>query len=148
MNNYMEEALKEANKALNINEVPVGAVIVYNDQIIGRGFNMREKNNDITAHAEIIAIKQASQKLGTWKLDLCQIYVSIDPCLMCYDAIRQSRIKKIYYSADQQISKKKSFQAYIHMDDQVEVIGGLLADESEKLMKDFFYKLRSKNVRH
>ena len=97
---FMIEAIKEANKSLEINEVPVGAVIVKNGKIISRGHNIKEKKQSSLAHAEIIAIEKATRKVKNWRLIDCDIYVTLEPCPMCASAIKQSRIKKIYYGAE------------------------------------------------
>ena len=94
---YMTEAIKQEKKAYNKKEVPVGAVIVCNNKIIAKSYNMREKKKNVIKHAEIIAIAKACKKKKTWKLDDCEIYVTMEPCLMCFGAIMQARIKKIYY---------------------------------------------------
>ncbi|MCB9497955.1 MAG: nucleoside deaminase [Erysipelotrichaceae bacterium] len=96
---YMRAALREADKALAIDEVPIGCVIVKDDHIISRGFNRRETTNDPTAHAEIIAIRKASQKLKNWRLEDCELFVTIEPCIMCSGAIIQSRISRVYFGA-------------------------------------------------
>lgn len=93
---FMNEALKEAKKALSLNEVPVGAVIVKDGKIIARAHNLRETLNDPTAHAEIIVIKKASEILQSWRLTECSLYVTLEPCPMCAGAILQSRIGKVY----------------------------------------------------
>lgn len=94
---FMMYAIKEANKAYNIDEVPVGAVIVKNNKIISRAYNKIETTNDSTNHAEIIAIKKASKKLNNWRLIDCDLYVTLEPCKMCQGAINNSRIKNVYY---------------------------------------------------
>lgn len=94
--NFLDEALKEANKALELNEVPVGAIIVKDGSIISRGYNLKEKLNDSLAHAEIIAIKKAQNKLKSWRLNGCEMYVTLEPCPMCAGAIINSRISKLY----------------------------------------------------
>ncbi|MBE6051532.1 MAG: nucleoside deaminase [Clostridium sp.] len=94
--NYMDYALKEARKALEKGEIPIGAVIVKNGIIIGKGHNQKESNNDPTAHAEIIAIKEACKIIGDWRLNGTEMYVTLEPCPMCTGAILQSRISKIY----------------------------------------------------
>ena len=94
---YMQLAIKQAKKALKYNEVPVGAIIVKNNKIISKAFNKKEKNKDTTKHAEIIAISKACKKTKNWRLDDCEIYVTMEPCMMCCGAIEQSRIKKIVY---------------------------------------------------
>lgn len=93
----MKLAYLEAKKALNKNEIPVGAVIVFKDgTILAKSHNLKEKNNDVTAHAEILAIKKASEKLNNWRLSDCKIFVTLEPCMMCSSAIFQSRIKEIF----------------------------------------------------
>lgn len=99
---YMKQALKEAQKAFLLNEVPVGCVIVYNDKIIARGYNKRETLESSLAHAEIIAIKKACKKLKTSNLSDCEMYVSLYPCMMCQGAIIEARLKKVYYILDKE----------------------------------------------
>src|SRR4051812_49244752 len=96
-NKWMREAIEEALKAQRIGEVPIGAVIVKGDEIIGRGHNLRETTLDPTAHAEMIAIREASHKLGAWRLMDCTLYVTLEPCPMCAGAIVQSRVRKVVY---------------------------------------------------
>ena len=99
MNKFMKEAFKEAKKAANIDEVPIGAVIVKDDKIIARAHNTREKDNVSLSHAEISCIRKACKKLNSWRLDGCLMYVTLEPCLMCSGAISQSRIAKVYIGA-------------------------------------------------
>ncbi len=99
MNRFMEEAIKESKKALRRNEVPIGAVIVKDEKIIARGFNKREKTKNALAHAEIVAINKACNKLKDWRLEDCTIYVTLEPCPMCAGAILNARIKRIVYGA-------------------------------------------------
>lgn len=96
---YMNEAYKEALKALKIDEVPVGAIIVKDGKIIARAYNKKEMNNNALGHAELIAINKASKKLGTWRLNGCEMYVTLEPCSMCLSALIHSRIDKVYYGA-------------------------------------------------
>ena len=103
----MEIAIDQAKKAFKKDEVPVGAVIVKNNDIIAKNHNTREKNNDILGHAEINAIKKASKKLHTWKLDDCELYVTLKPCSVCEQIIKQSRLKKVYYLLDKLDFKKE-----------------------------------------
>lgn len=140
----MEKALECAKRAYEKNEVPIGAIVVYNNQIIGSGYNLRESKNDVTAHAEIIAIKQAADYLNTWKLEDCQLYVTIKPCLMCYSAIAQSRIKKVYFGADQYGFKKQAFDTHI-VPSSVEMVGPTMEDACSQLMKNFFGGMRNDN---
>ena len=93
---YMKIAIKEAEKAFNIGEVPVGAVIVKNNKIIAKAYNKKEKLGSVTRHAEIIAIEKASKRISNWRLDNCDIYITLEPCPMCASAIKQSRIANIY----------------------------------------------------
>lgn len=97
---FMLEALKQAGFAREIDEVPVGCVIVKNDKIIARAFNKREKSQQVASHAEMNAIAKACKKLGSWRLEDCDIYITLEPCMMCVGAIIQSRIKNIYFGAD------------------------------------------------
>lgn len=104
---YMMIAIKEAEKAYKKNEVPVGAIIVQNNKVIAKSFNTREKTHNILGHAEINTIKKASKKLRTWKLDGCEMYVTLKPCSMCETVIKQSRIKNVYYILDKLDFKKE-----------------------------------------
>lgn len=96
-----------SKKAANKNEVPIAAVLVYNNKIIASAYNRREKNKDITAHAEVIAIKKAAKKLKRWNLNDCILYVSLKPCAMCYEIIKQSRIPYVYYFLEKPSNKKE-----------------------------------------
>lgn len=138
----MNLALECALQGYDENEVPIGAIIVLNGEIIGRGYNTREMTNDITGHAEINAIKDAAKTIGTWKLDDCILYVTIKPCLMCYGAIEQSRIKTVYYGADQYEFKKRAFDNVVE-GGNLEVIGPVLELECKQIMKDFFERMRN-----
>lgn len=106
MNDYFDVALKEAHKAYKQNEIPVGAVIVFNNKIIAKAHNLKMKKYDITSHAEILAIKKAAQKLKDWRLSECDLYVTLEPCEMCREVIKQSRIKNVYYLVDKLEYKK------------------------------------------
>lgn len=96
---YMEEAIKEARKALKYGEVPVGAVIVKDDKIISRAYNLKERRNDVTSHAEVLAVREASKYINNWRLTGCSMYVTLEPCPMCAAAIVQSRLSKLYIGA-------------------------------------------------
>ncbi len=126
---YMREALKEAYKALNRDEVPVGAIIVKDGKIIARGHNLRETNQCVIDHAEMIALKKASKKIGYWRLDDCVMYVTLEPCDMCLSAIQQARIKKVYFGA---------FDSKEHCKIPQESEGGILCEESSRILKDYF----------
>ena len=144
---YMREALKQANKALAINEVPVGCVIVLNDKIIARGYNKREKENLSTNHAEIITINKACKKLNSWRLEDCTMYVTLEPCVMCAGAIIQSRVKKVVYGAlDYRFGAHQSITNLfeLKLNHKVEVVGGILEEECSKIITDFFSSLRIK----
>lgn len=145
---FMQEALVEARKALAKNEVPIGAVIVKEGQIIGRGHNLCETNNDATAHAEIVALKDAGNNLGTWRLHDSVIYVTIEPCPMCAGALINSRIETLVFgapepkfgSAGSQINLLQ-FPGFNH---QVKIIAGIKEQECQSLMRNFFKSLRQK----
>ena len=142
----MKQALKEAQKAYNKLEVPVGAVIVKNGKIIARGYNQKETKYDTTKHAEIIAIQKASKKLKSWRLLDCEMYVTLEPCSMCAGAIINSRIKKLYIGTmDEKTgaagSRLNLFKDY-KFNHNVEVETGILKDECEGILKDFFKFLR------
>lgn len=94
---YIDEIYKEALKAYKNKEIPIGAIVVKNNKIIGRGYNKKEKLKDVTKHAEIIAIQKASKKIKNWRLNDCDLYVTLEPCTMCRGAIMQSRIRNVYY---------------------------------------------------
>jgi len=145
---YMEEALKEAFKALEIEEIPIGAVVVKNGVIIGRGHNLKESLNDPTMHAEIIAIRDACQNIGTWRLTDCDMYVTIEPCVMCSGAIYQSRIKNLIIgSPDEKAGGVVSLYNILfdeRLNHQVKVYLGIMKKECSNLMKTFFSELRKR----
>ena len=143
---YMEQALKEAEKAYKKLEVPVGAVIVKDGKIIAKGHNQKETKTDTTKHAEIIAIQKASKKLKSWRLTDCEMYVTLEPCTMCAGAIINSRIKKIYIGAmDEKTGVAGSvlniFEDY-KFNHKVEVEKGIKKEECENILKQFFKELR------
>ena len=143
---FMKEALKEAKKAYEKLEVPVGAVIVKDGKIIARGHNLKETKKDTTEHAEIIAIEKASKKLGVWRLLDCEMYVTLEPCSMCAGAMINSRIKKLYIGA---LDKKTGAVGSVlnlledyKFNHNIEVEKGILKEDCEKILKDFFKNLR------
>ena len=145
---YMQLALDLAKQSYLDGEVPVGAVIVQNDKVVGCGRNMRETKNNALSHAEIEAINQACKTLGSWRLSDCEMYVTLEPCPMCAGAIINSRIKTVYYGADDE--KAGSVWSVISMfelpyNHTPNVKSGVLADESEKLLTDFFANIRNTN---
>ncbi len=144
---YMEEAFNCAKTAYDLNEVPIGAVIVKDNVIIGRGFNKKEKNNSVIDHAEIIAIKEAEKTLNNWRLDECDIYVTLDPCPMCASAIKQSRIKNVYSACSNSfINNEKILKLIFETDNtnpSVNYISNLNVEKSKELLNSFFKKQRN-----
>lgn len=144
----MNAALQEAIKAFEENEVPVGAVVVYKNKIIGRGYNQVEKLKDPTAHAEMIAITSAANHLNDWRLNECAIYVTLEPCIMCTGALLNSRINEIYFGCFD--AKSGACGSIYNLAEESKtnhhpkVYSGLMANESESLLKEFFNKLRNK----
>ena len=144
---YMNEALKEAKKAYELAEIPVGCIIVHNKQIIARAHNMRHNLKCSIYHAEILAIKEASRVLDRWILDDCIMYVTLEPCLMCSGAIIQSRISKVVYGLSEERFGciENTFEYFRNKQNHnVEISKGVLKEEIEKLMKDFFKEMRIK----
>lgn len=150
MNNekWMKEAIKQAKKAAQKDEVPIGCVIVKDDQIIARAYNKREMKQCSTAHAEILAIEKACKKLGSWRLEDCDLYVTLEPCPMCSGAIIQSRIRNVIFGAydpkggcmgsNMNINDVRGFNHY------PDIEGGILQDECSCLLKEFFKAKRKK----
>ena len=144
---FMKEALIEASKSFDKDETPIGAVIVYNNEIIARAHNLRETNQDSTSHAEVLVIQEACRKIGSWRLEECDIYVTLEPCVMCAGAIIQSRIRNCFYGA-----KNDRFGVHrgpinlfdVNFNHKVNVEGGILEEECSKMISNFFKKLRSK----
>jgi tRNA(adenine34) deaminase len=143
---WMQAALKEAEKALKKKEVPVGAVVVYENKIIGRGHNQVETLNDATAHAEILAIGAASNFMGSWRLSNASIYVTVEPCIMCAGAIILSRLDKLIFGAyDPKAGACGSLYNLpqdIRLNHQVEITSGVLEDQCKSIIKAFFEQLR------
>lgn len=139
----MNIALQEAKKSYNKNEVPVGCVIVCNNKIIAKTHNLKEKKHCVLYHAEIIAIKKASKKLKNWRLNDCEMYVTVKPCPMCSSAIKQSRISKIYYGTDNKNNgiSDKIFEE-ININKNVYVEKNILENKCKKIIQDFFKKQR------
>ena len=139
---FMRQALLEAKKAYEMDEVPVGAVIVANNKIIARAHNLTEKLTDVTAHAEIQAITAASEFLGAKYLNGCTLYVTLEPCVMCGGALYWSQIDKVVFGArDEKRGAGRISDSIYHP--KTLVVNGLLSDESSSLLKDFFTKKRS-----
>src|SRR6056297_2047367 len=139
---YMKMALAEARKAYQRAEVPIGAVVVCDDQVVGRGFNLREQTQDPTSHAEMIALREAAETEASWRLEDCQLYVTLEPCPMCAGAILQSRIKRLVYGAsDPKAGAVNSLYQLLNderFNHQVEVEAGVMKKEAAQLLKDFF----------
>ncbi|MEN2984000.1 MAG: nucleoside deaminase [Dictyoglomaceae bacterium] len=137
---YMNIAIKEAKKALDKKEVPVGAVLVdKNGNILAKGYNLKEKKKDPSAHAEIIVIRKASKKLNNWRLEGCSLYVTLQPCLMCFGALVQARIKRLIFGA---YDPKENIFETIYSNYNIEIKGGVLEEECSNLLKSFFKIIR------
>lgn len=145
---YMNEAILEAKKAESLFEVPIGAIVVKDKEIIGRGHNLRETSQNATTHAEMLAIQEANRHLDNWRLEGCQLFVTLEPCAMCSGAIVLSRIKEVYYGPGDpkggtagtlmNLLQEERFnhQAYVEQ--------GVLEEECRAVLQDFFRKLRKK----
>ncbi|MFL7839730.1 MAG: tRNA adenosine(34) deaminase TadA [Candidatus Promineifilaceae bacterium] len=147
---WMGLALEQARQAYELGEVPVGAVAVYENQIIGAGFNRKESDQDPTAHAEMIALRQAAQKLGNWRLIGVTLYCTLEPCPMCAGAMIQGRLQRLVYGApdtrfgaDGTVIEVLSEPAFNH---RVQVTSGVLAEEAGDLLQRFFRRLRDENL--
>ena len=143
---YMKEAFAWAQKAFNLNEVPIGCVVVKNDEIIGRGYNRRMSEKNVLFHAEMIAINEACGAVGDWRLDKCRLYVTVEPCAMCAGAILQARVPVVVYGAK---NAKAGCVGSIYnlLDDsrfnhRAEIVSGVLEDECAALMREFFKNFR------
>ena len=135
---YMNLAIKEARRAVLIDEVPIGAIVVWRDKVIATCYNRKEKDKIATAHAEVLAINAACRYLDTWRLDECVLYTTVEPCMMCTGAIIQSRISKVVYGA-----KNEAFGYLSKLENsKIEVIGGVLASECASILSCFFQKQR------
>ncbi|MBL7730002.1 MAG: nucleoside deaminase [Chitinophagaceae bacterium] len=140
---FMMQALKEAKKAWEDDEIPIGAVVVLQEKIIARGHNMTERLNDPTAHAEMIALTSAFNALGSKYLPEATLYVTVEPCLMCAGAIYWSKLQKIVYGADDEKNGyKKTTAANWPFHPKTELVRGVMKEECAQLMKDFFKKKR------
>ena len=146
---YMKEALKAAQDAYDAGEVPIGAVIVHNGEIIGRGFNRRNTEGNPLCHAEIIAINEAAHFMGDWRIEECTMYVTVEPCPMCAGAIVQARIPRVVYGAK---NPKAGCAGSVldvlnepKLNHQVDVTEGVLKEECAAMMKEFFKRFRKKD---
>ncbi|NBH82827.1 nucleoside deaminase [bacterium C-53] len=148
---YMKAALKQAEKAYALGEVPIGCVIVYEDKIIGRGYNRRNTDKNTLCHAEITAIKKASKKIGDWRLEGCTLYVTLEPCQMCAGACVQARIDRVVIGAmNPKAGCAGSVLNILEMpqfNHQVEVLRNVMSEECGDILTRFFKELRAKNRR-
>ncbi|MBD7939722.1 nucleoside deaminase [Cytobacillus sp. Sa5YUA1] len=145
---FMLEAIKEAEKARAINEVPIGAVIVLDGQIIARGYNLRETAQKATAHAELLAIEEACGQLGTWRLEDTTLYVTLEPCPMCAGSIVLSRVKRVVYGATDPkggcCGTLMNLLEDSRFNHQCEVVAGVMGEECGELLSTFFSELRAR----
>lgn len=145
---YMREAIRQAGKAAALGEVPIGCVIVYEDRIIGRGYNRRMADKSVLGHAEIIAIRKACKKMGDWRLEGCTMYVTLEPCPMCAGAIVQARIPRVVIGCmNAKAGCAGSVLDLLHeegFNHQAETIVGVLGEECSHMLSDFFKNLRKK----
>lgn len=144
---FMNNALELAKKAAALGEVPIGAVVVKNGEIIGEGYNLRETNGSILAHAEIMALESAAKKLGDWRLDGCELYVTLEPCPMCAGAIINARIAEVVFGAFDKRMGSASGESVVNLfscgyDHKPQVFGGIREEECAKILGDFFKDLR------
>lgn len=145
---FMQEALAQARLAAEMGEVPVGAVVVRGDQVIAAGHNRREIDQDPTAHAELLAVREAAAALGSWRLDNCTVYVTLEPCSMCAGAMVLARVERcVYGTTDPKggfVGTLGDLSDHPGLNHRFAVVSGVLAGESSKLLKDFFKQLRSR----
>ena len=148
---YMREAIRQAKKAYAIGEVPIGCVIVYQDKIIGRGYNRRTIDKNTLSHAELTAIRKASRKMWDWRLEGCTLYVTLEPCQMCSGAIVQSRMDRVVIGCmNPKAGCAGSILNLLQMEEfnhQVDITTGVLGEECSQMMKAFFRELREKKRR-
>lgn len=144
----MRAAIREAEKARAADEVPIGAVIVFQDEIIAAGYNLRETSQETLSHAELVAIREANKQIGSWRLEDCTLYVTLEPCPMCAGAIMQSRIKRVVYGAPDPkagccgtLMNLLDDERFNH---QVEWTSGVLEEECAELLRGFFRELRGR----
>ena len=144
---FMKTALKQAKKAYELAEVPIGAIIVKDDKIISKAYNKRNTSKSAIAHAEILAIEKACKKLGDWRLDGCEMYVTLEPCPMCAGAIVNSRLQKLYFGAYEKKSGSvlSNYQILFNngLNHVVDAEGGILEKECSTLLKEFFKSKRN-----
>ena len=147
---YMREALTLAREAATAGEVPVGCVIVREGEIVGRGRNRREEKQATASHAEMEAIAQANQVLGSWRLDECELYVTLEPCPMCAGAILNARVSRVYYGARDEVFGACGGVLNLYMENfpnRPALVGGILAEECREVLATFFAGLRKEKER-
>ncbi len=146
---YMELALEEATKGLVKDEVPVGALVVHQGKVIGMGYNRREELQEPTSHAEILALREASASLGSWRLDNCTLYVTLEPCIMCTGAIIQARVPRLVFGCHD--PKGGAVESLYRLCDDprlnhsVEITSGIMKEQCARILSGFFISLRQKN---
>ena len=146
---FMRQAIKLAKKGGELNEVPVGAIVTFKGEIVGKGYNQCIQNQDPTAHAEIIAMRAAAKHIGNYRLNECNLYVTLEPCLMCFGACVHARISKLIYGADDfKIGAVKSNLVQTNstkLNHKFEIISGILKEECAEILSSFFKEKRLKN---
>ena len=146
---FMRQAIELARKGGESNEVPVGAVVTFKGEIIGKGFNQCIQNHDPTAHAEIIAIRAAAKHVGNYRLNECNLYVTLEPCLMCFGALVHARISKLIYGADDiktgALQHNKDQINFTKLNHKFEITPGILKEECAELLSSFFKERRLKS---
>lgn len=151
INEYMALAIDEAKQAGMIDEVPIGAVVIHDGKVVGRGHNLREHFQDVTYHAELMAITEACQTLHSWRLEDCQLFVTLEPCMMCSGVILNSRIPELYFGAsDPKAGTVTSLYQLLsddRMNHQVSIHAGIRSEECSKLLTDFFRAIRQRRNR-
>lgn len=144
---YMEDAIALASRALESEDVPVGALVVYRGQVIGRGYNQREKLQDPTAHAEMLAITAAAEFLGHWRLEGCTVYVTLEPCAMCAGALVQARVRRLVYGASDEkagaCGSLFEINADPRLNHRIDTTAGVLAGQCAELLRAFFRRRRA-----
>ena len=150
-NKFMLSALDEAEKALALGEIPVGCIITHNNEVISKAHNMREKGRNALYHAEILAIDEACKKINDWRLNECDIYVTLEPCMMCAGAILNARFRRIYfgaYACDESPSGGIKYieEKIFHKEENIEIYGGICLAECAEILKRFFVDLRKKET--
>ena len=145
---FMQQAMSLARRAEELDEVPVGAIVVHNGEVIAEAHNLRERDQDPTAHAELIAMRMAAEKLGSWRLEDCTVYVTLEPCAMCAGAMVLSRIERCVYAATDPrggfLGTLDDLSQHPVLNHRFETIPGVLAEESSELLKAFFRAKRKK----